>query len=202
MKLIDAAKSLKGKPAEIPDATRDELPSFFKEMGFKFGAEIGTYKGEFTKEFCKTGLEIATIDPWNAYDEANQERQNLIFKSAIELLTPYKNCRIIKKTSMEAVKGFADESLDFVYIDGNHEFRFIAEDLAEWTKKVRPGGVVSGDDYFYTKTTKGPQLWHVGYVLDAYINAYGIDNWYVIGRKFAKPGEKRDKWRSWFFIKK
>ena len=102
---------------------------------------------------------------------------------------------------MEAAEDFKDESLDFVYIDANHEFRYIAEDLAEWTKKVRKGGIVAGHDYFFVKTGTGAQIWHVAYVLKAYIAAFGIKNWYILGSKHEKPGEKRDKWRSWMFVK-
>ena len=102
---------------------------------------------------------------------------------------------------MEAVEDFADGSLDFIYIDANHDFRYIAEDLSEWTKKVRPGGIVSGHDYFYTKTGIGETNWHVAFILKAYIGAYNIPNWYLIGSKETKQDEKRDKWRSWMFIK-
>src|SRR5260221_412005 len=103
---------------------------------------------------------------------------------------------------MEAVEDFEDESLDFVYIDANHEFRYIAEDLCEWTKKVKKGGIVAGHDYFYTKTGSGVDHWHVAYVLNAFIAAYDISDWYLLGRKNPLEGEKRDKWRSWMFIKK
>ena len=102
---------------------------------------------------------------------------------------------------MEAVEDFKNESLDFVYIDANHEFRYIAEDLAEWTKKVKKGGIVSGHDYFYTKTGTNNDHWHVAHVLNAYIQAFNIPNWYLLGRNKAIEGEKRDKWRSWMFFK-
>jgi predicted O-methyltransferase YrrM len=49
---------------------------------------------------------------------------------------------------MEAVKDFKDESLDFVFIDGNHQYSYVLEDITEWSKKVRSGGIVSGHDYF------------------------------------------------------
>jgi hypothetical protein len=38
---------------------------------------------------------------------------------------------------MDALNDFEDDSLDFVYIDGNHEFPYVAEDLFHWSKKVR-----------------------------------------------------------------
>lgn len=205
MKLIDGLK-LKGRPAEIPDCTRDDLPGFFVQMGFKVGAEIGVYKGEFSEKLATLGLKLFAIDPWKIYKDfenpRGQARLDFQYEHAKRVLAPYSNAQIIRKTSMEAVEDFEDESLDFVYIDANHEFRYIAEDLFEWTKKVKKGGIVSGHDYFFVKTGTGAQIWHVAHVLNAYIRAYEIPNFYLLGSKNVKSeGEKRDKWRSWMFVK-
>jgi len=204
MELSEAIK-LKGRPFEIPDASRDDLPQFFVDMGYKTGAEIGVYKGEFSEKLCRTGLKLYAIDPWKIYEgfgnSRGQARLDFQYEHTKRFLAPYPNCAIIRKTSMEAVEDFADGSLDFIYIDANHDFRYIAEDLSEWTKKVRPGGIVSGHDYFYTKTGIGETNWHVAFILKAYIGAYNIPNWYLIGSKETKQDEKRDKWRSWMFIK-
>lgn len=202
MRLIDALKQ-KGSPFEIPDASRTDLPNFFVEMGFKVGAEIGVEKGEFSIHFCRAGLQLYAIDPWRQYKgfshSRGQDRLDFQYDQTKRLLAPYPSAKIIRKTSMEAVEDFADGSLDFVYIDANHEFRYIAEDLVEWTKKVKKGGIVSGHDYFYTKAENS--VWHVAPVLNAYVQAFGISNWYLIGSKKSKEGEKRDKWRSWMFVK-
>lgn len=204
MLLIEAIKS-KGRPFEIPDCSRDDLPAFFKEMGYKVGAEVGVYKGEFSEKFAKSGLKLYAIDPWRIYKDYDnprgQKRLDFQYEHTKRVLKPYPNCKIIRKTSLEALADFADSSLDFVYIDANHEFRYIAEDLYEWSKKVRRGGIVSGHDYFFTKSTTGKDHWHVAYVVKAYIQAFGIDNWSVLGRKEIVEGEKRDKWRSWMFFK-
>jgi hypothetical protein len=37
--------------------------------------------------------------------------------------------------------------LDFVYIDANHEYEHVLEDVRAWAPKVRAGGIVSGHDY-------------------------------------------------------
>lgn len=204
MRLIDSLKH-KGKPFEIPDCSRDDLPNFFLDMGYKSGAEIGVYKGEFSQKIARTGLKFFAIDPWKIYKDfgnpRGQERLDFQYEHTRRLLSPYPNTEIIRKTSMEAVEDFDDESLDFVYIDANHDFRYIAEDLSEWTKKVRSGGIVSGHDYFYTKTNTNDVHWHVAHVLNAYIAAYNIPHWYLLGSKQGKVGEKRDKWRSWMFVK-
>lgn len=204
MELIEGIKQ-QGRPFEIPDCSRDDLPKFFKQMGFSVGAEVGVYKGEFSEKLCKEGLKLYAIDPWQVYKDYDnprgQERLDFQYEHTKRVLEPYPNCEIIRKTSMEAVENFKDGSLDFVYIDSNHEFRYIAEDLYEWTPKVKKGGIVSGHDFFFTKSGTGEDNWHVGYVLMAYVRAYSIENWYLLGRKETKEGETRDRWRSWMFIK-
>jgi hypothetical protein len=194
-----------GHPYEIPNCSRDDLPQFFKDMGYAVGAEIGVYKGEFSERISKAGLKLYAVDPWRLYKDYDnprgQERLDFQYEHTKRLLTPFKNTEIIRKTSMEAIEDFEDGSLDFVYIDANHEFRYIAEDLAEWSKKVRKGGIVAGHDYFYHKTGTGTDHWHVAYVLKAYVGAFGIKDWYILGSKDAIKGQRRDKWRSWMFFK-
>ena len=203
MKFTYAIK-LKGTPAEIPDCSRDDLPQFFLDMGYKIGAEIGVDKGEFSEKFAKAGLQLYAIDPWKSYDDytdsRGQERLDFLHEHTGRVLAPYSNAKIIRKTSMEAVEDFADNSLDFVYIDGNHQLKYIIEDIVEWSKKVKVGGAIAGHDYIYTNPRTQVGICHVIYALDAYTRAYKINNWYLLGRKKAPVGEKRDKLRSWMFI--
>ncbi|MCS7092135.1 MAG: class I SAM-dependent methyltransferase [Patescibacteria group bacterium] len=205
MKLIDAVKHKRGRPFEIPDCSRDDLPGFFKEMGFKTGAEIGVYKGEFSKKFCEAGFTFFAIDPWRVYKDYNhprgQKRLDFQYEHTKRLLSRYPNCTIIRKTSMEAVCDFEDESLDFVYIDANHGFRYIAEDIYEWSKKVKKGGIVSGHDYFFVQSGTKNQIWHVAYILEAYVKSFNISDYYLLGKINATNGEKRDRWLSWMFVK-
>jgi len=207
MKLIDAIK-LKGKPFNIPDCSRDELPEFFVQMGYKTGAEMGVYKGAFTEKFCKAGLVMYAIDPWMSYHGAgrtqeNQARQNFLYEHTQRTLAPYKNCKIIRKTSIDAAKDFDTNSLDFIYIDGDHRFPYIAEDLYEWYRKIKPGGAISGHDYFCTSPKANNVICQVSAVVDAFINAFRIENLYTFGR--SKPIEleaKDDRYFSWMFFKK
>lgn len=186
---------------EIPNCKRRQLGDFFKSMGFKKGAEIGVYKGDFSRWLCKGGLELYSIDPWLAYEGYvydkvhRQERQETLYASAKEKLAPYHNCHIIRKTSMEALNYFEDESLDFVYIDANHKFKYVVEDIHEWSKKVRKGGIISGHDYAVKKDLE------VKYAVDAYTKANKIKKWYVLGRYETLPGEHRDQYRSWMWFK-
>src|SRR3989344_1780949 len=130
MTIAEGIKQTGGR-VEIPDCTRDDLPQFFVDMGYKVGAEIGVYKGEYTAKFCKAGLKMYAIDPWLAYGDYDQrhrkfqERQDFLYGHTQRVLAPYPDCTIVRKTSMDAVKDFEDNSLDFVYIDGHHGFKYV-----------------------------------------------------------------------------
>jgi len=179
------------------------LPEFFKEMGFKVGAEIGVENGIFSEALCRAGLKLYAIDSWDTAPVRENWKRRFAkeYEIAKTKLAPY-DCIIIKKSSMEALEDFEDGSLDFVYIDANHSFKFVAEDICGWIKKVKPGGVISGHDYFAVRTNpKNVYAWHVKYVVDAYTEAFEVEDWYILGRKRAVEGERRDKWRSWMWIK-
>lgn len=198
---------MKGAECEIYGVGRDDLPEFFKEMGYKVGVEIGVARGGFSEILCKDGLQLFSIDPYFDYpdyhDENNDVRLPSEYDQARERLSKYPNCTLIRKTSMEAAQGFEDESLDFVYIDGHHGFKYITEDLHEWSKKVRKGGCISGHDFVFSPIKEGAYVCHVKHVIRAWTAAYGIKNWYVLGRKHfpEDPKETRDRWRSWLWIK-
>ena len=211
MKLSEGIK-LKGKGVGIPDCSRDDLPQFFVEMGYKVGAEIGVYKGEYTEILLKAGLKIYGIDPWTAYSDYDdpdhnrfQEGLDYLYGHTQRRLAPYLQngqCTLVRKTSMEAINDFEGESLDFVYVDGNHHFKYVAEDICEWIKKIKKGGIISGHDYASEGVSdRDPHVIHVKYVVDAYTEAYEIENWYILGREEKLEGEKRERFRSWMWIK-
>ena len=203
MELIEGLK-LRGRPAEIPDCSRDDLPQFFVDMGFKVGAEIGVDKAKFTERLCKVGLKIYGVDPWLCYDgydpEFGQKKLDDRFERCKRTLAPY-DCTLIRKTSMEAVKDFEDGSLDFVYIDGHHGLKWVVEDIFEWSKKVKKGGIVSGHDFARNAhPIDGPWVLQVVPAVRAYVDAFQIKNWYLLGSPKPGPEERRDTFRSWMWI--
>lgn len=204
MKIIDGLK-LEGRPADIPNCSRDDLPAFFKEQGFKAGVEVGVYLGDYTKVLAQSGLQIYGVDPWRlTRDYGNPRGQRRLddqYKIASDKLAPYPNVTLLRKTSMEAVEDFPNESLDFVYIDANHLFRHVADDIYEWARKIKQGGVICGHDYarYVARSTYGGC--HAQEIVDAYVRAYNIPNFWVLGNRKVVAGEIRDHYRSWMIIK-
>ena len=84
-----------------------------------------------------------------------------------------------KGYSMDVLKQFRDDSLDFVFIDANHEFRHTIDDIDEWSRKVKKGGVVSGHDFDLIKPS-GQEVFEVIYAVPAWTEAKGIRHWFVI----------------------
>lgn len=192
-------------PIDIPNVDRwHSLTKLFADLNFKTGAEIGVERGQFSKRLCHTnpGLKLYCIDPWLAYpgyrEHVTQSKLEDFFKETQERLSPY-DCTIIRKTSIEAAVDVPDKSLDFVYIDGNHSLLHIIQDLHYWIPKVRRGGIVSGHDFAHNSNKRLPM--HVIEGVSAYVKAYGIKQWFILGRKDIIPGELRDKSRSFMWVK-
>jgi len=58
-------------------------------------------------------------------------------------------CNPIKMMSVDASKLYEDKSLDFVLIDGAHDYVSVCNDIQAWFPKVKSGGILAGDDWFY-----------------------------------------------------
>jgi predicted O-methyltransferase YrrM len=191
-------------PIELPNFGRDNLGTLFTGLGFTKGAEIGTEQGVFAETLCKTmpGVTLFCIDAWKAYrgyrDHTRQEKLDRFYEITKQRLAPY-NVTLIRKFSMDAVKEFKDESLDFVYIDGNHDFINVTQDVYYWSKKVRSGGIVAGHDYIKRRDEAAGV--HVKQAMHGYTDAYRIRPWFVLGRDAVVEGEIRDSSRSWMFVK-
>ena len=188
-------------PLEIPDFDRTDLAKLFKELGFKEGVEVGVEKGIYSEIICKTnpGVKLHCVDAWERYKGYRDfvESMEPNYEETKWRLHQY-DCNLIKKYSMDAVKDFKDNSLDFVYIDGNHDFQHITNDLVEWRKKIRVGGIIAGDDY---RKHPIPSVMHVAEVVNLYTRLYDIKPWFVLGLKAKTKGLKRDNNRNFMWVK-
>ena len=191
-------------PIEIPDVTRNDLASLFYELGYKIGAEIGVERGAYSEVLCKRNpnLKLYCVDAWAAYagyrEHVPQSKLDDFYEFTRDRLSDY-DCELIRAFSMDAISRFAENSLDFVYLDANHEFQQVVNDISEWSKKVRPGGIISGHDFIRRKNKD--YYMHVIEAVTGYTSSWQIRPWFLMGRKEAVERERRDKPRSWMWIK-
>lgn len=192
----------------IPDMGRDELAHIFTLANFRVGVEIGTEKGKYARILLKNPeLKLFCVDPYRYYDSGQGYipiSQKKHFKHYIETfkrLSGY-NLVILTEFSDDALDRFEDNSLDFVYIDGNHRLDYVVSDIVKWSVKVRVGGVIAGHDYI---KLKGQCYNHIPYALEAYAGAYQLKNYFVLDNKKNDGSLEdafKDRIRSWFFIKR
>lgn len=190
-------------PIEIPNVGRNTLADIFRALNFKVGAEIGVEAGLYSEVICKAvpNVQLFCIDSWLQYEGYRtyvpQSRVDQFYQDAVKRLQPY-NVVFMKNYSADACKQFKDDSLDFVFLDGNHTYDYVLEDITIWTKKVKKGGIVSGHDYI----KRAPPSTHdvIGAV-NFYTKEHNIKPWFLLGRKEKRQGEIRDQSRSWFFVK-
>lgn len=120
------------------------------------GVEVGVERAVFSKAIMDVGqiTWLFGVDPWKAYrgyrDHVPQDKLNSFFEESIDRMKGY-NWSPVRKFSVEASEGFEDESLDFIYIDANHDYKNVMRDILAWYPKLKKGGIFSGHDYIKRK---------------------------------------------------
>jgi hypothetical protein len=128
-----------------------------RDNGVLKGAEIGVKEGGLSAHLLQTFnlLEWISIDSWAVYNEkwcVSQEQMDEMYKRVCDKLAIYIPRTCIKRmTSVEASHTIEDHYLDMVYIDANHSYEFVKEDLCIWYPKIKVGGIISGHDYSSTR---------------------------------------------------
>jgi hypothetical protein len=129
----------------------------------KVGVEIGVHMGDLSWRLLGSNRNIFLylVDPWeecgadssyastedhiNRYTQAEHDEA---MRQAMNNVEMFKGqYKVLRMTSEEAAKQFPDESIDFVFIDGDHSYEGCAKDIDLWYPKLKDGGLLSGHDY-------------------------------------------------------
>ena len=79
---------------------------------------------------------------------ADVVEQDRIYQQAQHSLEPYKNqTMFLKMTTTEAAKHIDDDSVDFVYVDAQHDYCGVTQDLQAYWPKLKGGGILAGHDF-------------------------------------------------------
>lgn len=129
------------------------------------GAEIGVHKGDFSAQILRTAdpTTLHLVDPWK-YEESDtykdawyggktkggqseMDERYAAVRLRFEPDIRAGRVRIHRGYSSDVLDEFPDAYFDWVYIDGNHLYEFVKQDLELSFRKTKPGGYVTGDDY-------------------------------------------------------
>lgn len=121
------------------------------EDGFHF-VEVGSYEGQsaayMAVEIINSGKNIKfdCIDTWAHHN--NVHNSDEAYNMFLNNMKPVKgHYTPIKMDSIEASKLYSDNSIDFVYIDADHSYESVKNDIIAWLPKVKQGGILAGHDY-------------------------------------------------------
>lgn len=166
-------------PIRLKNHDRSLIPEIIKHLELKVGAEIGVAGGKFSEQICKVNpdVKLFCIDTWGVGDDwmsksKGQQVADDRYEEAAQRLKKY-DATLMREKSMEAVLKFEKESLDFVYIDACHEFDWVMQDIIEWSKRVKKGGIIAGHDYYRFRNAG------VIDAVDVYIRCHEIKHAYL-----------------------
>jgi hypothetical protein len=193
------------QPQVIAGTLRLNLYELFAELGFKVGAEVGVFRARNAREMFRRipGLKLYGIEAFADQPTSTRHKTEPRYernKRAMESRMKDRNFTLIEKFSEEAVQDIPYDSLDFVYIDGDHSYDYVMLDIILWTRRVRPGGIVSGHDYISPGDYRHKFDINVKEAVDDYTKLHKISPLYLTDKTVGI--NKSDKCPSWWFVKK
>jgi len=135
------------------------LAEFINYHDIRKIAEIGVEKGGMTRcilKLCPQIEEYWAIDQWRVTNksingfravERDEEDWFELYQRVTKSMIKWKSLRVLRMTSLEAIKIFHDKYFDFVYIDAEHSYEAVTNDIIMWYPKVRVGGYLGGHDF-------------------------------------------------------
>ena len=151
---------LRGANADGRDAVLRSLPTA------AVGVEIGVWKGDFSRRILKVAKPavLHLIDPWLVSEEADRVGQawygaHKITQAEMDAIHDQVTTRFEREIaagrmalhrgpSRDVMAALAPDSADFVYIDGDHSYQAVVDDLDAALRVTRSGGLIVCDDYF------------------------------------------------------
>lgn len=152
--------------------TYEDIPGYFDYQEFykhvveKFSGgtfvEVGAWFGRSTAYFAQLiidsskSINLYVVDTWKG--SANEpghlntvaNRGGSIYRKFVNNMRELGVDRVIttmEMLSIDAALEFEDASVDMVFLDAEHSYTAVKEDISAWYPKVRTGGILAGHDY-------------------------------------------------------
>jgi hypothetical protein len=119
--------------------------------------EVGIFKGEFM-DYIINNCSPGSVDGVDIFEgvmcSGNADGNNVIYysldtsyKELSEKYSENKNVKLIKSDSSSYLRSIENDYYDIIYIDGDHSYTGVKNDLSESFYKIKNGGYIMGHDY-------------------------------------------------------
>lgn len=119
--------------------------------------EVGTWMGQSAVYMAveivnsKKPFTFHCVDTWKGSEEHKDYeivKNDQLYEKFLQNIEPVKDVIVpVRKTSLEASKDYADNSIDFIFIDASHDYENVKADIEAWYPKLKSGRVFAGHDY-------------------------------------------------------
>ena len=194
----------------IIQLTKDTIPAeirpsikFMKELfdgKLVKGAEIGVERGKNSENILKelNIKKLYLVDIWTSYEEIYIIWSETNYNQVLRKFRKNEKVEIIKDYSAHAADEIENNSLDFVYIDANHKYKYVYQDIKLWFPKIKDGGIIAGHDIMLKIDDNYEVLNAVKYFCFEHGIKFYIKepDWY-----FIKPEKENKKFSGKFYYK-
>jgi len=205
VKILDAIKH-RVRPDRMVAANAESRRALLNLLPIgSVGAEVGVWKGDFSAQILERvrPVKLHLIDPWSFqadlpkawYGGASATSQldmDAIHDGVCKRFARQIADGVIdvhRAPSEVAANGFSPGELDWVYLDGDHRYEAVRDELVRFGAFVKPGGYVVGDDYHSGGWWEGG----VKRAVDEWAETTKLDDVQILGSQFvarlAAPSE-------------
>ncbi len=168
-------------------------------------AEVGTWRAYFAVEIlnhCPNIAKLFCVDPWAKYaayaaDTINDEDQEANYRETLHHLRghlPGGRVQVIRGFSAAVARDNREiPPLTAVYLDGNHAYESVIEDLLAWESRLAPDGVILGHDFTENETAKRLNF-GVKRAVAEFCETRGWEMTHVTAEDFASYRLERQVW--------
>lgn len=166
-------------------ALPDDRPSAWVEIGALQGRSTAFLGVEAARLGKPVSLHV--VDSWQFPTPEKGAELYQAFQRQIQPVVAAlgeDRVNVYRLPSMEAVKLFEDESVDVVWVDGDHHYEACRADILAWWPKLKVGGYMGGDD------------WNMEPVQRAVVEQFAPH--YLLGHGYCTDGKYSGPWPYWF----
>ena len=176
---------------------RDDFYKIIQDNNYQYCVEIGVQRGDFAIKLLQASCikKLFLIDSWqyikDYHDIANvhNDTQQQIYSDVCNKFKDNNKVEIIKDFSIEASHRFEDNFFDFIYLDADHSYEGVKNDLLHWFPKLKKTGILSGHDYLDGTIDAG------NFGVKSAVDEFCKKNNYIINLTDEK------EWKSWYIKK-
>jgi hypothetical protein len=179
----------------IEESREEAIPRILNTLEAKEAVEVGVFKAQFSKHLLENWQgTLWMVDPWRAFEEgegyvdaSNHKEHQTAYLESMQNIEGYESrAFMLRGLSSDMASRFKDDSLDLVYIDGNHAYDWVKEDIELWWPKLKKNGVLAGHDYLnmpwngdhFAENGKDKHIWMQGPESDQkpiYAGLFGVN---------------------------